>query len=104
MGKINHCILVKWNETVTEKEALLPGIRAIFDRTKALDGVYGLKYLTNVTDRPNRYDLMIVVTMEEAALPAYDKSEPHLTWKETYSGLIAAKAIFDCAESAWADR
>ena len=95
MGKINHCILVKWNETVTEKEALLPEVRAVFDRTNALDGVYGVKYLQNVTDRPNRYDLMIVVTMEEDALPAYDKSEPHLTWKERFSGRIASKAIFD---------
>lgn len=101
MGRINHCILVKWNETVTEKEALLPGIRAIFDRTTGIDGVYGVKYLTNVTDRPNRYDLMIVVTMESEALPAYDRSDPHLTWKEKYSGFIASKAIFDCPESMW---
>ena len=28
--------------------------------------------------------LMIVITMEKEALPAYDASEPHHRWKETY--------------------
>ncbi len=97
MRIIRHCILVKWKETVSDRAALLPEIRAIFDRTLTLDGVYGVRYLPNVTDRPNRYDLMIEITMEADALASYDACEPHRVWKETFGERIASKAIFDCA-------
>ena len=39
---------------------------------------------------------MIEITMDEAALPAYDACEPHHTWKTQYGGDIAHKVIFDC--------
>ena len=52
--------------------------------------------IPNVVDRPNRYDLMIRLTMDTPALTAYDASEAHHRWKELYGPLIAQKAIFDC--------
>lgn len=47
-------------------------------------------------DRPNRYDLLILLCMEKGALEAYDGSEAHHRWKEVYGGMIEKKAIFDC--------
>ena len=50
----------------------------------------------NVIDRPNRYDMLIVITMEESALPLYDACDAHHHWKDAYGPLIEKKAIFDC--------
>lgn len=47
-------------------------------------------------DRPNRYDLLILICMDKTALPAFDESEVHHVWKDTYTPFIAQKAIFDC--------
>ena len=45
--------------------------------------------------RPNRYDLLIELTMTPDMLPAYDASEPHHRWKETFGAHIQQQAIFD---------
>lgn len=95
---MKHCIIVKWNDTVTDKTGMLPAIEAIFRKTLSIEGVEEVKLIPNVIARPNRYDLMIAVTMQPEALPAYDASEPHHEWKDTYGSLIAQKAIFDCEE------
>ena len=92
---MQHCILVKWNEEVTDKMALLPGIQAIFDRSKTFPGIHGVEYITNVIDRPNRYDLLIRIDMDKDVLSDYDASEFHHAWKDGYSAKIAKKAIFD---------
>ena len=49
----------------------------------------------NCVARDNRYDLMIVVEMEKAALPNWDASRIHHQWKEQFGGLLEKKAIFD---------
>lgn len=93
-GNMKHHILVKFNEGV-DVDALLAPVQAIFEQTLAIPGVHGLALKRNCISRPNRYDLLIVLDMDEAALPAYDASEPHLRWKTEYGGLVAKKAIFD---------
>ena len=59
-------------------------------------GVREVRVTPNVIDRPNRYDLLIVLTMDREALPAYDACDAHCLWKQRYGGLIEKKAIFDC--------
>lgn len=95
---ILHHILVKWKTGPgqPEKTQLFAGANALFAGVTELPGVYAAHCQPNVTDRPNRYDLMIVLTMEQAALPGYDASELHRAWKEQYGGYIENKAIFDC--------
>jgi hypothetical protein len=39
--------------------------------------------------------LLIELTMTPDMLPAYDASEPHHRWKETFGARIQQKAIFD---------
>jgi len=91
---MKHHIIVKWNDRSTNKK--LDEIRAIFDQTLEIPGVRSVEYKENCIDRPNRYDLMIVIDMEPEALPAYDDSEPHHRWKQTFGPLMEKKAIFDC--------
>lgn len=92
---MKHHILVKFVEG-TELPPLLAPIHELFAQCLELPGVYGLTLKTNCVDRPNRYDLMIVLDMDPEALPTYDASEPHHRWKADYGHLVAKKAIFDC--------
>lgn len=91
-----HHIIVKWKEPPADQAATLRDIQMIFNDAMTIPGVQGVRLIPNVVDRPNRYDLMIVLKMDRSALEAYDHSQAHLLWKERYSELIAQKAIFDC--------
>lgn len=91
-----HHILVKYTDDVTDKQALIPEIEQLFAPLTEVEGIHGVKVCPNVVDRPNRYDVMIVINLEPEALAAYDQSEPHHRWKEEYGHLMAKKAIFDC--------
>lgn len=92
---IKHHILVKWNSSVVDKKMLLPEIQSIFDKLYIYDEVKSISYYENIVERPNRYDLMICIEMEEEFLPTYDKSAPHQEWKEKYGKFVENKAIFD---------
>lgn len=92
---MKHHILVKWREPA-DRETLRREAEAVFADALSIPGVHDLTLLPNVVDRPNRYDLMIVLTMDPEALPRYDESEPHRRWKAEFGDRIAQKAIFDC--------
>ena len=92
---MKHHILVKFVDG-TDPGSLLEPIRTLFAPLLELPGIHGLELKPNCVDRPNRYDLLIVLDMDREALPAYDASEPHLRWKRDYGERIAKKAIFDC--------
>ena len=92
---MKHYIIVKFVEG-TDVKALVEPVREIFSKTLSIPGIHGLELKTSCSDRANRYDLMIMLDMDQDALPAYDVSEPHLAWKSQYGEKIAKKAIFDC--------
>ena len=92
---MQHHILVKFVPG-TEVGALLEPVRQLFAETLSIPGIRGLAVKRSCVDRPNRYDLMIVLDMDPETLPAYDACQPHLRWKREYGPLIAKKAIFDC--------
>lgn len=92
---MKHCILAKWGEKVTDKAALLPQITALFSTANAISGVHGAEIHPCCVDRPNRYDIMIVLDMDKEALPSWDASAVHHQWKDKYGTLIEKKAIFD---------
>lgn len=92
---MKHYIIVKFKEDF-DYRAYIPDIREIFNRTLKINGISGVSLKRSNSDRANRYDVMIEITMEKSALPAYDQSAPHLLWKEKYGGYIDKKAIFDC--------
>lgn len=94
---MKHCIIVKFKETISpaEREAMYPEIYALFAKTKTIPGIYDVRLIPNCITRPNRYDLVIEITMDEAALPLYDASCYHLEWKTNYGGLLQSKTIID---------
>ena len=91
-----HHILVKWKERPADTAARVNEVEAVFQGALEVPGVHAVRVILNVIDRPNRYDLMIVLTMDKDALPAYDACEAHHEWKNRYGELIEKKAIFDC--------
>lgn len=94
---MKHCILVKYKEDVTTemKETLIPLITEVFAPLKEMEGIHDVELIPNVIARPNRYDLLIRIDMDEETLPAYDASEPHHVWKTEYAKYLEKKAIFD---------
>ena len=92
---MKHCILAKWNETVTDKAALLAQVRALYTAADDIPGVHSVTAHPCCIDRPNRYNLMIVLDMDREALPNWDASDIHHRWKDEYGGLLEQKAIFD---------
>ena len=75
---MKHYIISKFRPGTPWRE-YLPEIEAIFARTLTIDGVHGVDIFPSCSERPNRFDLMICMDMDAAALPLYDASEPHRT-------------------------
>lgn len=92
---MKHYIIVKFKSDFVYTEHI-DDISAIFAKTLDIEGITAVDIKKSNSTRENRYDLMIEIDMEEEALPLYDKSAPHLLWKEKYGGYIAEKTIFDC--------
>lgn len=92
---MEHYIIVKFTEG-TDVKALVEPVRDIFKETLTIPGIHSLDIRVSNSDIANRYDLMIIITMEKEALPAYAESEPHIRWKKEYGDRISKKAIFDC--------
>lgn len=78
-----------------DKKELLEPVEELFRETLVIPGIHDVKVKPCVVNRPNRYDIMIEIDMDPEALEEYDRSEPHLRWKEQYGHLIRKKTIFD---------
>lgn len=95
---MKHCILVKWNKEVEDKQKFTLIVKTVFDELLLIDGIHGVSYRENCVDRANRYDLLICIDMERDILPVYDASTPHQKWKEKYGKYVENKAILDFEE------
>lgn len=92
---MKHCIIVKWNEKVTDKDLFYNRTCEAFSGVLELDGVSGLKVYRTCSGRANRADLMVEIECTEAGLLVYDASDLHRAWKEDFGEYIASKMIFD---------
>lgn len=91
-----HNILVKYNNTVTDKDSFAKEVEILFcDLVGTVPGVNEVVVRKNCIDRPNRYDLMISIDMDKNALDSYDNSSVHKKWKKDYASYLESKAIFD---------
>jgi len=95
---MKHCILVKWNNKVEDKNKLVNEVKTVFDKLLKIDGIHRIVYRENCVKRANRFDLFITIEMDKDVLPVYDTSAPHLEWKEKYGKFVENKAIFDFEE------
>lgn len=92
---MKHYIIVKFTQG-TDYCALAEPVRKIFEETLSIPGIHNVDIRLSNSDRPNRFDMMIIMDMDKAALAAYDVSEPHLRWKSEYGNVVEKKTIFDC--------
>ena len=95
---MKHCILIKWNREAEDKNEMLGKVKNVFDQLLIIDGIHKVEYRQNCIDRANRFDLLVEIDMDKEVLPIYDKSVPHLEWKEKYGKFVENKAIFDFEE------
>ena len=93
-----HHILVKWNDQVTDKKETNRLAAEAFAGATTIPGVSACELIPSCSDRSNRYDLMIRLTMTWEGLQAYDVSDMHAAWKKNFSHLMESKCIFDCEE------
>lgn len=93
---MKHHILVKWNEHAPDHDQLRREIESLFQALPEVPGIHQADVLPSVIDRPNRYDLLILITMDKDALAAYDGCAAHHAFKDTYTPWMEKKAIFDC--------
>ena len=93
---MKHCILAKFKDEYKYNiDEYLPDIMNIFNELKTIEGVHDITYRKNITDKPNRSTLLIVIDLEPEAMDIYSPSAPHMLWKEKYGPLLESKAIFD---------
>ena len=90
-----HHIIVKWN-SVVDKQDTAKKVRSLYSKAAEIDGVHRVDRKENITPRDNRYDLMIVLEMDDSALSLWDESELHKRWKAEFGSMIEKKCIFDC--------
>ena len=68
---MKHCILAKYTvDAYSRRAELLPRVREIFSAAADIPGVTGAEVFPNCVDRPNRYDVLIVLEMALDALAA----------------------------------
>lgn len=92
---MEHYIISKFH-TVPSAE-LIAEITELYQGALQVPGVTKVTIKTNVTPRPNRYDLMICIHLEKPEdLDNWDHCDTHKQWKEKYGSLLEKKAIFDC--------
>ncbi len=92
---MKHYIIAKFKDR-NDIERFLPDITKLFNRTLALEGVECVDIHKSNSTRENRYSLMIEMTLTPEGLNAFDASDEHRLWKETYGERLESKAIFDC--------
>ncbi|MBQ5332659.1 MAG: hypothetical protein J6K92_05320 [Oscillospiraceae bacterium] len=92
---MKHYIIVKFKEQINVGLLTEP-ITELFRKLTEMNGIHDVNVYTSCIDRPNRYDIMIEINMDKAALECYDHSDVHIKWKQEYSEMIENKAIFDC--------
>lgn len=90
-----HHIIVKWINGV-DKNDTVNRVCEMYATATDIDRVNDVFIKQNITPRDNRYDLMIVLDIDDDKLVIWDKSELHKRWKTEFGKLIEKKCIFDC--------
>ena len=93
---MKHLVIVKWNELVADKKAMQDEVLAMFNEAKAENPeIKNVSLVLNVVDKPNRYDCIFSVELDEKDLGVWVDCRQHVKWKEDYTKFLAGKVIFD---------
>ncbi|WP_312426805.1 hypothetical protein [Lacrimispora sp.] len=93
---MTHYIIVKFLDTVSNKEELINQINDLFSHATEIPGIQQVQTFSSCIDRANRHDFMIKMIFEPDTLSVWDSSEIHKKWKDDFGKYLAAKTIFDC--------
>lgn len=86
---MRHHILVKWNDTMPHPD--IAPIRALFLETLRIPGIQDVSLYPNIIHRPNRYDLMIVITMEKKLCQPMMPQNPTIAGRKPMGNILRAK-------------
>lgn len=92
---MKHCILVKWNEKVSNKKALESDVRELFSKALSIPEISDINFIENCVDKSNRYDFLIMIDIKKEDLPIWNECDVHKEWKSSYGNFLESKAIFD---------
>ena len=92
---MKHYIIAKFKDR-DDTDRLLPEIKELFQKTLAIQGIESVVIHKSNSTRDNRYSVMIEMNLSHEGLEAFDASEVHQEWKNTYGDRLESKAIFDC--------
>lgn len=92
---MKHYIIAKFKDR-DDTERFFSEIKALFQKTLDLKGVESVIIHKSNSTRDNRYSIMIEMNLSYEGLEAFDASEVHKEWKDTYGDRLESKAIFDC--------
>ena len=92
---MKHYIIVKFYEDYNYLESV-DNIKTLFNESLEINNINNVEIYVSNSKLSNRYDLMIIMTLDKEALIEFDNSWIHKKWKEDYGKYIENKTIFDC--------
>ncbi len=91
---MKHLIIIKFNDDFN-LNGNIDLIRELFNKSLGIEGVDKIDIYLSNTNKSNRHDLMIEMTLTPEGLEAFDDSEIHKEWKRQYGDYVYSKTIFD---------
>lgn len=92
---MKHFIIIKFKEN-TDKDVLIEETEKLFKETEVIDGIKKVEVFTNSIKKPNRFDMMIKITLNKGSLKELEQSRILKEWEDKYNKYIDKKTIFDC--------
>lgn len=92
---MNHYIIIKFKED-SEKEILIKEVSDLFDKANSIEGIRKVEVFTNSIKKPNRFDMMIKMSMNKKILKVFEDSEIYHKFEKKYKDSILSKTVFDC--------
>ena len=92
---MKHFIIIKFKEN-TDKDVLIEETEKLFKETETIEGIKKVEVFTNSIKKPNRFDMMIKITLNKGSLKELEQSRILKDWEDKYNKYIDKKTIFDC--------
>ena len=92
---MKHFIIIKFKEN-TDKDVLIEETEKLFKETETIEGIKKVEVFTNSIKKPNRFDMMIKITLNKGSLKELEQSQTMKDWEDKYNKYIDKKTIFDC--------
>ena len=91
---MKHFIIIKFKEN-TDKDVLIEEAERLFKEVESIDGIKKVEVYTNSIKKPNRFDMMIKITLNKGSLKELEQSRILKEWEDKYNKHIDKKTIFD---------